>query len=78
QLRHRIERLERRIRAAATRREKDAMYDLAAIRVALMPQGVRQERRLNYVPLFARYGDLLITQLNAGAAQHAGALISGK
>jgi bacillithiol biosynthesis cysteine-adding enzyme BshC len=78
QLRHRVERLERRIRAAATRREKDAMHDLAAIRAALIPQGVRQERRLNYVPLLARYGDLLIAQLQSGATQHAGALIGGK
>lgn len=78
QLRHRVERLERRMRAAATRRENDAMHDLTAIRAALMPEGVRQERRLNYVPLLARYGDLLIAQLRVGAGQHAGALISGK
>jgi uncharacterized protein YllA (UPF0747 family) len=75
QLRHRVERLERRVRAAATRGEKAAMHDLAAIRAAIMPQGVRQERRLNLVPLLARHGDGLIEQLTAGAAQHAGALI---
>jgi bacillithiol synthase len=75
QLRHRVERLERRVRAAATRGEKAAMHDLASIRAAIMPQGVRQERRLNLVPLLARHGDALIEQLTAGAAQHAGALI---
>ena len=68
QLRHRVERLERRMRAAAGRGEAAAMNDLAAIRAALMPGGVRQERRLNYLPLLARHGDLLVGQLRAGAA----------
>jgi uncharacterized protein YllA (UPF0747 family) len=78
QLRHRIERLDRRFRAAAARGEKESMRDLAAIRVALMPQGVRQERRLNLVPLLARHGDVLIARLRAGAALHAGGLIGTK
>lgn len=78
QLRHRAERLERRVRAAATRGETAAVRDLAAIRSALMPNGSRQERRLNYVPLLARHGDLLVAQLKAGAALHAGALIGAK
>jgi len=78
QLRHRVERLERRIRAAAGRGETAAMNDLAAIRAALMPAGARQERRLNYLPLLARHGDLLIEQLKAGAAIHAGGLIGSK
>jgi bacillithiol biosynthesis cysteine-adding enzyme BshC len=78
QLRHRAERLERRIRAAATRGETAAVRDLAAVRATLMPNGSRQERQLNYVPLFARHGDLLIAQLKAGAALHAGALIGAK
>ncbi len=78
QLRHRLERLERRLRAAATKRETEAVRDLEAIRAALMPQGVRQERRLNFVPLFARHGDALMAQLKAGAAVHAGSLIGSK
>jgi len=78
QLRHRVERLERRIRAAAGRGETAAMNDLAAIRAALMPANTRQERRLNYLPLLARHGDLLIEQLKAGAAIHAGGLIGSK
>lgn len=75
QLRHRVERLERRVRAAVGRGESTAMNDLAAIRAALMPGGIRQERRLNYLPLLARHGDVLIEQLKVGAAIHAGRLI---
>ena len=75
QLRHRAERLERRIRAAATRTEAAATQDLAAVRAALTPNGARQERRLNFVPLLARHGDVLIAQLRAGAAIHAASLI---
>jgi bacillithiol biosynthesis cysteine-adding enzyme BshC len=78
QIRHRVDRLERRLRAAAGRGEISAMNDLAAIRAALVPQGARQERRLNYLPLFARHGDLLIEQLKTGAALHAGGLIGSK
>lgn len=78
QFRHRVERIERRIRAAATRSETEAVRDLEAIRAALVPQGGRQERKLNYVPLFARHGDLLIEQMRQGAAIHAGMLIGSK
>ena len=37
--------------------------------------GHRQERRLNPMPLLARHGDLLLQQLKAGAALHAGSLV---
>lgn len=78
QLRHRIERLERRLRAAATRAEEDAVRDLASVRAALVPQGERQERRLNVVPLLARHGESLLAQLRAGAALHAGSVIGSR
>lgn len=78
QLRHRLERLERRLRAAATRSETDAVRDLAAIRASLQPEGERQERRLNYLPFFARYGDPLLDRLREGAARHAAALIGAR
>jgi bacillithiol biosynthesis cysteine-adding enzyme BshC len=78
QLRHRLERLERRLRAAATRNETSAMADLAAVRAALMPNGERQERALNFVPLLARHGEPLMAQLRAGAALHAGSLLGQK
>lgn len=68
QLMHRIERLERRVRTAATKSETEAVRDLAAIRATLLPEGARQERRLNYLPFFARYGDPLVSRLKDGAA----------
>ncbi|MBM4193240.1 MAG: bacillithiol biosynthesis cysteine-adding enzyme BshC [Gemmatimonadetes bacterium] len=78
QLRHRVERLERRLRAAAISREAAATRDLGAIRASLHPEGERQERKLNYLPLFARYGEPLITRLRDGAAHHASALIGAR
>ena len=51
------------------------MADLAAVRAILMPEGHRQERRLNLVPLLARHGETLLAQLRAGAAMHAGTLV---
>lgn len=75
QFAHRVERLERRLRAAATAAEHDAVRDLAAIRASLLPEGERQERRLNYLPFLARYGDPFFARLKNGAALHAAALI---
>ena len=77
QMLHRVDRLERRLRAAARARHVDAVHDLAAVRAAIMPEGQRQERRLNAVPMLARHGDLLVAQLKAGAAVHAGTLVGG-
>lgn len=75
QMLHRVDRLERRLRAASRARAIEASQDLAAIRASLLPDHQRQERRLNPVPLLARHGDLLLAQLKAGAAMHAGTLV---
>ena len=77
QVLHRLDRLERRLRAAARARNTEAVQDLAAVRAAIMPNDQRQERRLNPVPMLARHGDLLLAQLKAGAAMHAGSLVGG-
>lgn len=77
QMLHRVDRLERRLRAAARSRAADAVQDLATVRASLMPDNQRQERRLNPVPMLARHGDLLLAQLKAGAAMHAGSLVGG-
>ncbi|MBX9927512.1 MAG: bacillithiol biosynthesis cysteine-adding enzyme BshC [Gemmatimonadaceae bacterium] len=78
QLLHRMERLERRLRRAAAQREADAMHDLAEVRAALVPEGERQERRLNFLPMLARHGDALLAPMRAGAALHAGQLVGPK
>ncbi len=75
QILHRVDRLERRLRAAARARATESVNDIATVRAALMPDNQRQERRINPVPMLARHGDLLLAQLKAGAAMHAGSLV---
>jgi len=77
QMLHRVDRLERRLRAASRSRATEAVLDLASVRASLMPDNQRQERRLNPIPMLARHGDLLLAQLKAGAAMHAGTLVGG-
>jgi bacillithiol biosynthesis cysteine-adding enzyme BshC len=73
---HRLDRLERRFVAGVKRRETDLMRTIAAARGALYPHGARQERRLAYVPLLARYGPGLIEQMLGEARTYASALVS--
>jgi uncharacterized protein YllA (UPF0747 family) len=77
QLKFRIDRLERRYRTAALKAEAAALRDLGSVRAALMPEGQRQERVLNPLPLVARHGDALMDLLRAGAATHAAQLVGG-
>jgi bacillithiol synthase len=77
QMLHRVDRLERRLRAAARARATEAVHDISSVRAALRPDNQPQERRLNPVPMLARHGDLLLAQLKAGAAMHAGSLVGG-
>jgi len=77
QLKFRIDRLERRYRTAALKAETAAVRDLGSVRAALMPEGQRQERVLNPLPLVARHGEKLMDLLRAGAASHAAQLLGG-
>lgn len=72
---HKLERLERRYRAAVKRRELQAMRDVATARGSLYPDGVRQERALGYVPFLARYGAPLLREMCAHAAGHAAVVL---
>lgn len=72
---HRVERLERRYRAAIKRRGNDALRDIATARAALYPLGVPQERALNVVPLLARYGDSLFESVMTEVIPHAALLV---
>ena len=76
-LEHHLERLDRRIIAAAKRRESDLMRSIATARGALYPDGVRQERKLAYAPFLARYGAGLLDQLLEAARVHTRALVTG-
>lgn len=72
---HRIDRLARRYAAAVKRHETQMMQDIATAAAALYPNGRPQERVLNFIPFWARYGGPLIDALRAGALEHARSLI---
>jgi bacillithiol biosynthesis cysteine-adding enzyme BshC len=74
-LKHRLGRGERRLLAAAKRRDDAVRRDLAAAAAALWPNGKRQERTLNFIPMLARGGGALIEELRKGARQHAAKLV---
>ena len=73
---HRLERLERRIVAAAKRRETETMTQIATARGALFPLGSRQERALNMLPFLARHGSVITDRMIAGARMHARSLLA--
>jgi uncharacterized protein YllA (UPF0747 family) len=72
----RLSRLERRISAAVKARETSLMRDLATVRGSLFPNGVRQDRALNLVPLLARHGLGLLDAMRDRAAVHARSLVA--
>jgi uncharacterized protein YllA (UPF0747 family) len=74
-IQHRVERLERRYAAAVKRKGNDALHDIAAARGALYPFGKPQERALNIVPLWARYGDDLLTSVMDEARKYSAILL---
>jgi uncharacterized protein YllA (UPF0747 family) len=74
---HRIDRLERRVRAAVKRRDDAVMAEFATLRAALYPLGERQERVLNFVSMLTREGSALIDEVRAKARVHGDALVHG-
>ena len=74
-LAHRLSRAERRLLAAAKRRDAAVRKDLTAAAAAIWPKGKRQERVLNFIPMLARGGEALVTDLRASARDHARQLI---
>ncbi|MEP7065939.1 MAG: bacillithiol biosynthesis BshC [Gemmatimonadota bacterium] len=75
---HRIERLERRIVAAAKRRESATMRDIEIARTSLFPLGKPQERVLNFIPMLARHGEPLLAQMRARAGELADVILTGE
>ena len=74
-LQHRLDRLDRRIVAAIKRRDAARMRDVATLRGALRPNGGRQERVLNAIPLLTRNGCELLADMRRAAGQHAALLV---
>lgn len=72
---HRLDRLERRYAAGVKRRESQLMQDIATAAAALYPQGKPQERVLNFIPFWARYGTPLIDAMRVEAFEHARSLL---
>jgi len=76
-LEHRLARTERRLVAAVKAKEAEVMRRISAARGALFPHGVRQERKLAYIPFLARYGPALVEQMLEAARVHARAVVAG-
>ena len=70
-LAHRLSKGERRLLAAVKRREERTRRDLAVASGALFPNGKRQERALNFIPMLARGGADLIRDMIDAATRHA-------
>lgn len=68
---HRLDRLERRYRAAVKRREEAAFAELSRLRGSLRPGGTSQERALNFLPFLARHGWTVLDDMIAAARAHA-------
>ena len=75
-LTHRLDRGERRLLAAAKRRDARTQQDLAVASAAIFPRGKRQERVLNFVPLLARGGPELLRAMRSAADAHASAMLA--
>ncbi len=74
-LHHRVDRLERRLVAGIKRREQGALRDVATLRALLRPLNMRQERVLNLIPMLARHGRGLLTEMHGAAKEHAAHLV---
>jgi uncharacterized protein YllA (UPF0747 family) len=76
-LQFRVDRLERRVLAAAKHQDQTRQRRLSAAAASLYPGGKRQERAANIVPFLARYGMRLINAMTTEATHHALRLIGG-
>jgi uncharacterized protein YllA (UPF0747 family) len=74
-LRHKLARTERRLLAAAKRRDDRIRRDIITVTANLYPLGKRQERTLNFIPMLARNGEDLLAAMLAEARGHAAALV---
>ncbi|MFN8574928.1 MAG: bacillithiol biosynthesis cysteine-adding enzyme BshC [Gemmatimonadaceae bacterium] len=73
----RLDRFERRLRAGVRRHDATLAHDLGTLGGALFPNGTRQERALNVVPLLVRHGLGLLDRMTEEARGHARRLVQG-
>lgn len=72
---HRLGRTERRLLAAAKRKDDATRNDLACAAAALWPRGQRQERVLNFIPMLSRGGEGLLAEMRSAAGDHVRQLV---
>lgn len=73
----RLDRFTRRLRAGVRRHDSTLGRDLGTLGGALYPNGTRQERALNVVPLLVRHGLRLLDDMSEAAGAHARSLVQG-
>jgi bacillithiol synthase len=73
----RVDRFERRLRAAVRRRDEALSADLGTLGGALYPGGDRQERRVSIIPMLVRHGLALFDDMLPHALAHARLLVQG-
>jgi uncharacterized protein YllA (UPF0747 family) len=76
-LQFRVDRLERRVLAAAKHTDRERRRRVAAAAASLYPLNKRQERAANLIPFLARYGSTLLDAMRREAAKHARRLVAG-
>ena len=74
----RVDRLERRVLAAAKHADRARLRRVAAAAASVYPMGKRQERAANLIPFLARYGMSLVDAMRAEASAHAQRLLTGQ
>lgn len=77
-LSHRLDRFERRVIAGVKRRETALLRDVAFVRAALRPMGQSPERKLNLVPMLARFGLTIFDAIKRDARAYADQLVQGE
>jgi uncharacterized protein YllA (UPF0747 family) len=74
----RVDRLERRVLAAAKHTDRGRLRRVAAAAASIYPMGKRQERAANLIPFLARYGMSLVDAMRGEASAHAQRLLMGQ
>lgn len=77
-LSHKLDRFERRVVAGVKRREGALLRDVAFVRAALRPSGQSPERKLNLVPMLARFGPTIFDAMRRDARAYADQLVQGR